>query len=81
MLERGKYGKVLNNSHDFMVNLECQAEEGRPHPVASGGLLSVCRCKEGTGGELGRIGQHDRKGNLMDVCGDKAGQITEKVAI
>ena len=78
-MRSGKYGKVLNSSQDFTVSLECQAEGDRPRPVASGGLLSVCCFKAGTEVESSSMSQHDRKGNLVDMFGDKARQIRENV--
>lgn len=78
LMRSGKYGKVLNSSQDFTVSLECQAED-RPRPAASGELPSVCCFKAGIEVESSSMSQHDRKGNPVDMFGDKARQIRENV--
>lgn len=43
--------------------------------------MSFCSLKAGTGLEVRRMNQSDRRGNLIDVFGHEAGEVRENVVI
>ena len=51
---------------------------GQASPRGQWRTLSVYCFKAGGAVELRSMSQHDRKGDLVDVLGDKAGQIKRK---